>query len=117
MHRDNAKVLVVEDEVIIRMDLTLGLEDMGFEVAEADSASSALELLDSGLEIDILVTDIDMPGRMNGVALAAEVHSRAPSCRIIVISGGSTPKINELPECCVFFSKPLTPCDLVTAFD
>ncbi|OWY10496.1 hypothetical protein B6V74_00215 [Thioclava sp. F42-5] len=116
MRNDGTRVLLVEDEAIIRMDFVVGLENLGFDVIEANAAATALGLLDAGLVIDVLVTDIDMPGDMNGLALAREVRRRCASCRIIVMSGHSTPESDEMPERSVFLPKPLSPHDLAAAF-
>ena len=108
-------ILVVEDEPIIRMDLALGLADLGYTVLEAGDAASALRVMDDSDAISALVTDIDMPGDINGLALASEVRRRSDSCRIIVMSGGTPPAPQAMPENSPFLAKPLAAKDIVAA--
>ncbi|WP_206185558.1 response regulator [Thioclava sp. JM3] len=115
MRNDAIKVLVVEDEAIIRMDLVLGLEELGYDVIEANSADAALNLLEARHEIDLLITDIDMPGKMDGVGLAHEVRRRFSACQIIIMSGHSAPETLDLPKRSAFVSKPISPGELAAA--
>lgn len=110
-----ATIMIVEDEALIRMDLAYGLAELGHDVVEAAHAADALELLDAGPAIDVIVTDIDMPGDMNGLALAREVRRRLEDCRIIIMSGGSVPDEAKMAERSVFIRKPLALADLVKA--
>lgn len=71
-------VLVVEDEVIIRMDISSALEAAGFRVLEAGNADEAITILHQSPDIQVLFTDIDMPGSMDGLKLAAAVRDRWP---------------------------------------
>lgn len=100
------KVLVVEDEPLVRMLAVDVVEEAGFEAIEAVNADQALELLDEQRDIRILFTDIDMPGSMDGLALAAAVHERWKQIHIIVVSGKQRPASAELPDHGIFFSKP-----------
>ncbi|MGJ7038879.1 MULTISPECIES: response regulator [Shinella] len=100
-------VLVVEDDGLIRMDLADTLADRGYDVLEAANADEAMSVLETS-RIDALLTDIDMPGSLNGIALAAWVAERWPSCRIIVISGRYSPSQGSLPEEARFLSKPIS---------
>ena len=109
------KILVVEDEPIIRMDLALGLAGLGYNVLEAGDAATALRVMDGSDTVDVLVTDIDMPGEMNGIALASEVRRRSDSCRIVIMSGGTPPAPHALPQHSPFLAKPLTAEDIVAA--
>ena len=99
-------VLVVEDEALIRMDVVDQLEDEGFLVFEAANADQAIAILAAQPSIQILFTDIDMPGSMDGLKLAAAVRDRWPPVKIIVTSGYRTVEITDLPDGSVFFSKP-----------
>jgi two-component system, response regulator PdtaR len=74
-------VLVVEDEVFIRFDVADMLREDGFEVIEASNAQEALEALQSGCQIDLVFSDIQMPGAMNGMGLAGHVLENYPGCR------------------------------------
>ena len=84
-------VLVVEDEMLLRMRAVDIVEDAGFTSLEAVNADDALALLESRSDIDLLFTDIQMPGTMNGLKLAHAVHERWPAIKIILVSGQVTP--------------------------
>lgn len=99
-------VLVVEDEVLIRLCLVADLEDAGFGVYEAASADEALRLLSAHPEIDALFTDIDMPGSMDGLNLARLVRQSHPEISILLTSGYLKIEKNELPPKTIYFSKP-----------
>ena len=93
-------ILVVEDEPIIRMDLALGLADLGYTFLEAGDAPTALRLMDGSNAIDVLVTNIDMPGEMNGLTLASEARQRSDSCRETVCCyHGSSPSTRVFCLC------------------
>jgi CheY-like chemotaxis protein len=99
-------VLVVEDEPIQRMMAVDLVEDAGFEALEAWGADDAVRILESRADIRIVFTDIDMPGSMNGLRLAAAIRDRWPPIEIIVTSGHVRSTGLDLPERSVFFSKP-----------
>jgi len=99
-------VLVVEDEVLVRMDIVQSLEDQGFVVLEASNADDAILLLDAHSEVRLMFTDIDMPGSMDGLKLAAAVRDRWPPVKIIVTSGHRQMSDSALPVVGRFFSKP-----------
>ena len=101
-------VLVVEDEPIILLDVADQLRDAGFDVIEASNADQAIKHLNNNPAIRLLFTDIDMPGSMDGLKLAAAVRDRWPPVKIIVTSGRHTMLDDELPEGCLFASKPYT---------
>lgn len=82
-----ALVLVVEDEVLIRMAAADHLRSCGFKVAEAGSASEAQELILAGLNVDLVFSDVTMPGPMDGVGLAQWLHINAPDVPVILTSG------------------------------
>lgn len=103
---DRIAVLVVEDEALIRMDMAGQLEDEGFTVFEAGNADQAIEILQAEPSIRLMFTDIDMPGSMDGLKLAAAVRNRWPPIKIIVTSGHRVVEITDLPDGSVFFSKP-----------
>ena len=73
-----AKILVVDDDPLVRFVTADHLQDAGFEVVEAPSADGALPLLEAGDGIAALVTDVQMPGSMNGLELAQIVRRRWP---------------------------------------
>jgi DNA-binding NtrC family response regulator len=83
-------ILVVEDEVLIRMSTVATLEDAGFWVLEAQNSAEALEVLSRHSEISIMMTDVRMPGLLDGLALVAQVRIDHPTIRSIVVSGHTT---------------------------
>lgn len=99
-------VLVVEDEPLIRMDITDHLRDLGFEIIEAANASEAVDMLFDNPHIQVMFTDVDMPGGMDGLMLAAVVRDRWPPIKIIVTSGHRTVAMADLPDESRFFAKP-----------
>jgi CheY-like chemotaxis protein len=100
------KVLVVEDEPLLLMLAVDVVEDAGLEPLEARDADEAIRLLQEVPDIRVMWTDIDMPGSMNGLKLAATVRERWPPIEIVVVSGMQMPEVGELPERGVFYSKP-----------
>lgn len=99
-------VLVVEDEPLLLMAAADMAEDAGYSALMASDADGALLLLEARDDIRLVFTDIDMPGAMNGLALAARVHGRWPDISLIVTSGNGSPSTKDLPEGSLFFSKP-----------
>lgn len=87
---DPTTILVVEDEALIRMSTTATLEDAGFRVLEAQDSAEALEMLSRHAEITIMMTDVQMPGGMNGLGLVAQVRRDRPDIRSIVVSGNTS---------------------------
>jgi len=99
------KVLVVEDEPLIRLGLASAIEEAGYEVAEAANARDAIRVLEHD-RVQLLLTDVDMPGGMDGIRLAHYVRDRWPPVQLIVISGKVGVKPGELPPGARFVSKP-----------
>src|SRR3954470_2333315 len=100
-------VLVVEDEMVLRMRAVDIVEDAGFCPVEAVNADEAISILESRSDISLLFTDIQMPGSMDGLKLAHAVHDRWPAIKIILVSGQVTPTDAEKPADSRFFGKPL----------
>ena len=100
-------VLVVEDEMVLRMRAVDIVEDTGFRPIEAVNAEQALAILESRSDISLLFTDIQMPGTMDGLKLAHAVHDRWPAIKIILVSGQLKPADSEKPIDSQFFGKPL----------
>jgi CheY-like chemotaxis protein len=100
------KVLIVEDEPLLLMMAVDLFEDAGFEALEASNADDAIVLLAGMPDVRIVVTDIDMPGSMDGLKLAKAVRNRWPPIEIIVVSGKQRPAVEDLPARAVFMSKP-----------
>ena len=99
-------VLVVEDEPLTRMDACLSLQDAGFEVLDAPDAESALVLVRERSDIAVMVTDVQMPGLMDGLMLARVVRTLRPQLRIVVTSGGLRLCEEDLPCGAAFVPKP-----------
>lgn len=100
------KVLLVEDEPLIRLGLASVIEEAGYEVLEAANASEAIEVLEANRDVRLVLTDVDMPGGMDGIRLAHYVRDRWPPIRLIVISGKIGVGAEELPNGTRFISKP-----------
>ena len=93
--------------MMLRMRAVDIVEDAGFFAIEAVNADEALAILESRSDIDLLFTDIQIPGSMDGLKLAHAVHERWPSIKIILVSGKLTPTDAEKPIHSRFFGKPL----------
>ncbi|WP_414473386.1 response regulator [Microvirga sp. M2] len=106
MSESPSTVLLVEDEPLIRLFVAELLEDSGFKVAEAANSTEALVLLEAGLEIDVLLTDVDMPNGCNGFELARKVHESWPRAEILIMSGRRWPAEGDLPLGAAFLAKP-----------
>lgn len=99
-------VLVVEDDPLLRMMAVDLVEDAGFDAVEATGADEAIEIMESRTDIDVLFTDVDMPGCMNGVGLANWARAGNTPLGIVVTSGHHNPSKESLPARSVFFPKP-----------
>jgi two-component sensor histidine kinase len=100
-------VLVVEDEMMLRMRAVDMVEDAGFTSVEAINADDALAILESRSDIELLFTDIQMPGSMDGLKLANAVHERWPLIKIILVSGQLKLTDRDKPADSRFFGKPI----------
>ncbi|MGP9813188.1 response regulator [Rhodopseudomonas sp. NSM] len=109
------RVLVVEDEVFIRMDVVDFLRAAGVDVVEAISAAEGIQMLERDPDIRLMFTDIDMPGAMNGLKLAAAVRERWPPIKIIATSGHFKLQAGDLPADALFFLKPYQPAQIIDA--
>lgn len=105
----NSAVLVVEDEALIRMAIVGELEDAGYEVFEADTVAAAILVLLANSHIEVMFTDVDMPGGLDGLYLAAAVRERWPPIKIIVTSGHHHIDTLTLPVNGRFVRKPYNP--------
>ena len=104
--RRSIPVLVVEDDLIVRMDIVDSLEEAGFKSVEAGSASEAISVLESRSDIRVVFTDIEMPGTMDGLALSHYVRHRWPPTIVVISSGQRKPRRDEMPANVEFISKP-----------
>jgi len=108
-------ILVVEDEAIVRMVTADVLGEAGYNVIEAVNSTEALELLDARPDIFLMLTDVRMPGELDGYSLSRLVRMKYAALGIIVISGDSPPGESDLPEGARFLAKPLLPSVLLEA--
>ena len=99
-------VLVVEDDQLQKLHTVAMVEDAGFVALEADNADAAVAILESRSDIALLLTDINMPGSMDGLKLAHAVRNRWPPIKIIVVSGQVHLSDRDLPTDSRFFGKP-----------
>ena len=117
MHLDHstvpAVVLVVEDEMLLRMRAVDMVEDAGFTSVEAVDADQAIAILESRSDIALLFTDIQMPGQMDGLGLAHAVHERWPPIKIILVSGQMKLAKTDIPADSHFFGKPLAAAEII----
>src|SRR3954454_22958449 len=100
-------VLVVEDEMVLRMRAVDIVEDAGFTAVQAVNADDALAILEARSDIALLFSDIQMPGSMDGLKLAHAVHDRWPAIKIILVSGQVKVSDAEKPTDSRFFGKPI----------
>ena len=100
-------ILIVEDEALIRFDLIDFFEDAGFRVFEAADADEAIEILERERTIRVLLTDIQMPGSLDGLNLAHYVRDRFPPTALIVTSGALNPHPADMPIDSFFVPKPM----------
>ena len=99
-------LLVVEDEPLLRMLAVDVGEDAGFLVVAAANADDAVAILESRGDIRLVFTDIDMPGSLDGMKLAACIRDRWPPIHIILTSGHMKPSEDDMPAGSMFFAKP-----------
>jgi CheY-like chemotaxis protein len=102
-----AVVLVVEDEMLLRMRAVDMVEDAGYTSVEAVDADEAVAILEARSDVALLLTDIQMPGSMDGLGLAHAVHDRWPRIKIILVSGQLKLASIDIPANSRFFGKPL----------
>ncbi|MFC6790970.1 response regulator [Methylobacterium komagatae] len=96
--------LVVEDEMLFRLEVRELLEAEGYAVLEAGNAAQALERLEGA--VSLTVTDVRMPGAMDGLMLVQEVIRRRPDMAVVVVSAQVTPRPGELPDHVPFVGRP-----------
>ena len=98
-------VLLVEDEVLIRLMIADELRGQGLQVLEASNADEALTILERSLSVHLLFTDVRMPGRMDGLALAKLAQARFPRLKLIIASSRE-PEEPSRASADAFISKP-----------
>jgi len=102
-------VLVVEDQTLVRMFMADFLDEAGFKVFEAVNADEALTVLQARPDVQAVVTDIEMPGSMNGIELVQVIRERWPGIGVVITSGRERPGPDDLSDRVAFLTKPYLP--------
>jgi two-component system, response regulator PdtaR len=110
-------VLIVEDEIWIRMSSAATLEDAGFRILEAACSAEALEMLVANKDISLLMTDVRMPGEMDGLGLVELVRRNHPDIRAMVVSGNTSSQEARDAGAQGFLAKPYMAHSLVLAMN
>jgi CheY-like chemotaxis protein len=109
------KILLVEDEALISDLVADALIEQGFAVHAVETADDALLYLEAGGEVDVLFTDINLPGAIDGAELAVRARKLRPELPIVYASGRFTASdLNPLVPRSIFLSKPYDPADVCT---
>jgi CheY-like chemotaxis protein len=106
-------ILIVKDELLLRMDSAEMIEEAGFVVVQAANADEAIEILQARSDISVEFADIQMPGSMDGLKLARFVRDRWPPIKIVTTSGRVAVADDDLPDGGVFLPKPYRSAQLV----
>ena len=107
-------VVIIEDEFLVRELAVCELEDCGYTVVEFESADAALPYLrQHGGDAALILTDVQMPGKLNGLQLVDILMQLWPSVPVLVTSGGPLVDPRKLPRCAAFISKPWRPDEMV----
>lgn len=110
-------ILIVEDEAIVRFELIDLFEEEGFHVYSAADAEEAIAILDQHGEVRVVLTDINMPGTMDGLKLARYVRNRFPPTLLLIASGRTRVPPADMPEHSAYFAKPFDPSALLRKID
>jgi CheY-like chemotaxis protein len=110
---DQPVVLLVEDETLVRLTQVDILREAGFWVLEAENADEAFEILRRRKDVRVVLTDVDMPGSIDGFEFARLVAQGWPEVGVLVISGKAFPGQGDMPPSAVFIPKPVRPAALV----
>ena len=105
-------ILIVDDEPLLRSHVREILDGGGYAVKEAADVNEALLLLDGG-DFAAVLTDIEMPGLLNGLDLARMIRAMWPTMPLVVTSGQTLPRANQLPPYTVVLTKPFSPTRLL----
>jgi two-component system, response regulator PdtaR len=108
-------ILVVDDEALIRMDVVYIVEDAGYSAVEAANADEAIVMLEGCPGFTAVLTDINMPGTMDGLQLSRMIRDRWPLIGIVVTSGRFVAKAAQMPAGVQFIAKPYTPTEIIAA--
>ncbi|KKB80093.1 hypothetical protein VW35_06545 [Devosia soli] len=110
-----SKILVVEDNPLLLLDLCDQLEELGYTTVSATSAATGMRLIDTS--VSALITDIELGNGPDGLALARLAARYRPGLPIVVVSGGVTPTAADLPPGAVFLPKPYSLDAVVAALE
>ena len=104
---ERPSILVVEDELLIRLLVAEGLRDAGYRVVEACSADEALVILQTAA-FDLIISDVRMPGSLDGMGLLAKIRNTSSVLPVIITSGHLQPSLAIADGATQFISKPFT---------
>ena len=110
-----AAILVVEDEPLLNLDISDALCAKGYDVIAVINSDDAIRALEFRHDIHTIFTDINMPGSMDGLKLAAAVRDRWPPVNIIVTTGMKAPHCDKLPANSIFIAKPYRNDEVIKA--
>ena len=111
-----SRILVVEDEFLIRLTLVEALSDEGFDVAEAETGDMALPMLEADSSIDVLLTDIQLPGELDGKRLAQRARETRPDLPVLFMTGRPDPVAEAAASPLDrYIAKPYTLSDICSA--
>lgn len=110
-------ILIVDDEVLLRMLAVDFFEDSGYEVLEARDGTEAIELIRKRPDIKAVFTDVQMPGRPDGFGVARQARDEIPGCAIVVVSARQWPDADSLASGVRFITKPYNGTQVVRMFD
>jgi CheY-like chemotaxis protein len=108
-------VLIVEDEPVLALYARDVMEDAGYEVLVTANAGDAVIVLEERLDIRVVFTDVQLPGSMDGLRLAAIIRSRWPPIALVITSGRIAPAAADMPAQSIFLSKPYVQDELCRA--
>lgn len=106
------RVLIVEDDFLVRLDTAMWFEDAGWSVLLASTVEEGLGLLEDPGRIDAVFTDVQLAGKMTGIDLAVVATFKDPATPILINSGRPVDR-SQLPEQAVFIPKPYQPTEVV----
>ena len=113
--RDGRVVLIVQEELVIRMDVVEAFDTGGFKIFQADTAEKAIDVLQREPTIRVVFTDVELPGTMDGLTLAHYVRHRWPPTILLVGSGRAVLDTGALPSKGRFVRKPYSSGNLAEA--
>ena len=106
-------ILFVEDEALVRMDMAEFLRECGYRVHEAATAEEAVEALQAKFVVDLVFTDINLPGRMDGLELSEWTLSERPGVKVLVTTGDAARMVDIPQTMGPMLAKPYTGRDLL----